>query len=460
MASSLITLHVELEEAEPPITRDLQVDGELSLAQLHTALQIVFDWREEQPHLFGNGHGRLEPEDQMPVAAALADGPLWYDYDPHDRWGHRLTGSAPTAALGSPRPVSVLGGTGRGPIEGSGGPRGYAEKLAVLADPEHPDHAVVADWVRAVTGPWFTPDPDLFDAGAAQAELDLAFGFRADERDPHDLSGLVLADDLRGPGDLAPEALLADFAANLPAGARSEFRRYVYRTGLLEPVQVSAQVRAQLTAPFGWFLEAVGTDGLPLTANGRLPSAVVDDAVAVLDWDRPRPQQTPREPAAAAIPTLHRAATRLGLVRPLHGRLVRTGHGERAAGSPTQLWAALTTRILTGLTPGAQVAATALLLTCADRPPIHRYDDQSWRDIAFALGVCGWRPRDRSADFDRDTVHGIVAPIHDVLDSLGSPGGTAGCPLRSEPDPHLSDFARAVLHGPAAIRSALTTRHR
>lgn len=52
MATSLITLHVELDDIEPAFTRDLQVDGSLSLADLHAALQISFDWREQHLHLF------------------------------------------------------------------------------------------------------------------------------------------------------------------------------------------------------------------------------------------------------------------------------------------------------------------------------------------------------------------------------------------------------------------------
>lgn len=482
MATSLITLHVELDDLEPPITRDLQVDGSLSLADLHAALQIAFGWREQHLHLFrafevpdratrywGDpyqltelGLDELLPESAVTVAEALAGGPLWYDYDFGDGWRHRITASTPTSAIGAHRPVTLLGGTRRGPIEDSGGPPGYAEKLAVLADPTDPDHERIADWTATVTGPWFPPTPDSFDADTVQAELDAFFGYRADERDPHDLSGLLVADDLRGPGDLQPDALIVDFAAGLPTPARSEFRQYARRTGLLDPIAVDPSVRARLTAPFAWLLDAVGPDGVMLSKAGWLPPAVVLDGMTTLGWHDPRFGAGNREQNTLPIARLRTAATRLGLIRVLNGRLVRTGHGDRAAAVPDELWDALTTRILAKLSPGSQVAATALLLTYADGrtidPRLGR--DESWRDIAFALEACGWAPGDPSGEFDRSAAYEIVRPVRDVVASLGSTQGATGWLPTRPGDPHLADFARAVLHGSAAIRSGSVSRHR
>ncbi|MEZ5211149.1 plasmid pRiA4b ORF-3 family protein [Gordonia sp. (in: high G+C Gram-positive bacteria)] len=482
MPASLITVHAELEELEPPVTRDLQIDGSSTLADLHHALQIAFGWRDVHAHLFrdrdrhdptaahwGDPHrltGRdfvaLRPESTTTVADALAGGTLWYDYDFGDGWCHRLTAGAPTTAIGTTRPVTLIGGSRRGPIEDSGGPAGYTEKLAVLDDPDHPDHDRIADWAAEVTGPWFPPTPESFDAEAIQAELDGFFGFGADERDPHDVSGLVAADDLRGPGDLSPESLLVDFAAGLPATLRSEFRRYARRTGLLEPVEVDPEVQARLLAPFAWLLDAVGPDGIALSEAGRLPPAVVLDGMTTLGRHDSRLGASTRERSTVPIRALHEATVRLGLVRVLEGRLVRTAHGARAAAGPEHLWDALTARLLTKLSPGAQVAATALLLSHADgraQPGAGRPDSR-WREVAFALEACGWAPGDRSGEFDRCAVAEIVRPVQNVLDSLGSTRGDAGWPRPAEPEPHVADFARAALHGTAALRSGTASRYR
>lgn len=481
MATRLICLRVRIEGIEPPITRTLHVDGSLSLADLHAALQIAFGWRDVHAHLFRNterpGPGtrcwgdecqlsdlRLDgfgSESAVTVAEAVTDGPIWYEYDFGDGWTHRIDASAPATAIGGPRPVTLLGGSGRGPVEDSGGPPGYREQVAALADPGHPDHASVVGWTRTVAGPWFPPTPDTFDVDSIQAELDTRFGYRADERDPHDLSGLVLADDVRGPGDLRPDALLADFASCLPAGVRSEFRQYARRTGLLKPVEVGPQVRAQLVAPFAWLLDAVGPEGVQLSKAGWLPPAVVHDGMTTLDWQDDRMGKGNREDLTFPILRLREAATRLGVVRTLHGRLVRTAYGHRAANSVDDLWDALTARFLHKLSPGAQVAATALLLTYADgREPAPFGRDDRWRDVAFALEACGWAPGDRTACFDARRVDDVIRPARDVVDSLGSTQGAVGWPPFPRQDPNLADFARAVLHGPAAIRSGTTTRYR
>ncbi|MCK0440906.1 plasmid pRiA4b ORF-3 family protein [Gordonia alkaliphila] len=480
--ASMITLHIQLEEIEPPIVRELQVNGDLSMADLHTAIQLAFGWREQHLHLFVDAQDPrratrhwgdpyqldeldptgFRPEAEVSIAAAVDGGPIWYEYDFGDGWTHRITASAQTTAIGDLRPVTLVGGQRRGPVEDSGGAWGYTEKLAILADPDHPEHAEIAEWVAAVTGPWFPPTPETFDVASIQAELDDYFGYRADERDPLDLSGLLVADDLRGPDDLAPDALLADFASGLPAGIRSEFRQYVRRTGLLDPVDVSPEVRRQLVAPFAWLLDAVGPDGLTLTKAGWLPPAVVLDGMTTLGWHDSRIGSSTREESTPPIRDLRDAATRLGLVRKLRGRLVRTGHGHRAATGTDALWDALTSRILHTLSPGAQVAGAALLTTYADgRATPNTWADERWRDVAYALDVCGWEPRGEGDDrFDRRSIGDITLPVKFVLNSLGSTVGATGWPPPRALDPHLADFARAVLHGPAGIRSGSTSPYR
>ncbi len=49
--------------------------------------------------------------------------------------------------------------------EECGGPFGYAERLQILADPEHDDHGEVRRWL----GPGF--DPEALDLGAVNAVL-------------------------------------------------------------------------------------------------------------------------------------------------------------------------------------------------------------------------------------------------------------------------------------------------
>jgi hypothetical protein len=68
-------------------------------------------------------------------------------------------------------PARLLAGARRGPLEDSGGFPGYEEILDVLADPAHPDHVEVAEWVADVTGTEEPFDPDLLDVDAVNRTL-------------------------------------------------------------------------------------------------------------------------------------------------------------------------------------------------------------------------------------------------------------------------------------------------
>ncbi len=69
-----------------------------------------------------------------------------YLYDFGDGWEHRLTVSEVRqgeSGVGYPRYVA---GERNAPPEDCGGIPGYYGQLDILADPEHPDHAEVAEW--------------------------------------------------------------------------------------------------------------------------------------------------------------------------------------------------------------------------------------------------------------------------------------------------------------------------
>ena len=82
-----------------------------------------------------------------------------YDYDFGDGWEHDVHVLGTTTADGA----HCLDGARACPPEDCGGPAGYEHLLDVLADPAHPQHDELAEWIgRPVDAEAF--DPEAVDA--------------------------------------------------------------------------------------------------------------------------------------------------------------------------------------------------------------------------------------------------------------------------------------------------------
>jgi hypothetical protein len=93
-----------------------------------------------------------------------------YTYDLGDNWEHQVLIERTQPALDAGRYPACVAGRRNCPPEDCGGPWGYAELLAAIADPAHPEHADQRAWL----GEDF--DPDEFDVDAADADLANRFG--------------------------------------------------------------------------------------------------------------------------------------------------------------------------------------------------------------------------------------------------------------------------------------------
>jgi Plasmid pRiA4b ORF-3-like protein len=84
---------------------------------------------------------------------------LRYTYDFGDSWEHDLTVEKilPADRVGH---AVCMAGRRAGPPEDCGGVWGYADLLAILSDPGHPEHAERLDWLG------HQPDPEAFDKDA------------------------------------------------------------------------------------------------------------------------------------------------------------------------------------------------------------------------------------------------------------------------------------------------------
>ena len=144
----------------------------MTLAKLHDVLQAAFGWHDGHLHQFvigGTEYGVPDPDNdwgepvrserRVRLDAVLGRGVkrFRYDYDFGDGWEHDiLVEKRLRGAPGAEYPL-CLTGRRAGPMEDSGGPWGYAELVALLADPEHPDPGERREWA----GEDF--DPEAFD---------------------------------------------------------------------------------------------------------------------------------------------------------------------------------------------------------------------------------------------------------------------------------------------------------
>lgn len=145
-------LRVVLCGVEPALARVIDVPATATLPELHDMLQAAIGWTNSHLHqfvtpgvTFGIDLDEAWPQDQRDEnGAQLADlgNRFEYIYDFGDGWTHDVETLGPGGAA-----PGCVDGYGACPPEDCGGPSGYAELLHTLADPTHPRHRQMRDWV-------------------------------------------------------------------------------------------------------------------------------------------------------------------------------------------------------------------------------------------------------------------------------------------------------------------------
>ena len=173
-------LKITLKNTKPPIWRRLLVDGDASLGDLHSVVQIAMGWDNDHLHQFivgdvyyGEHSGFMALDDPEVVeeasvrlreVAPAAGRRFVYEYDFGDGWEHdilveKIVPRDPDQLL----PV-CLKGVRACPPEDIGGVWGFYNFLDALNDPEHPDHDDYMEWAQDF-------DPEAFNLQAVNAAL-------------------------------------------------------------------------------------------------------------------------------------------------------------------------------------------------------------------------------------------------------------------------------------------------
>jgi hypothetical protein len=169
-------IKITLKHTKPPIWRRIVVDPEIKLDRLHDVLQIAMGWTNSHMHQFETPDGyfanpAFQLEETRSTSKTTLQSVLYkpkssirYEYDFGDSWDHQIV-LEKVVELDLPVLALCVGGARSGPMEDCGGPWGYANQLAILKDPQHPDHEEVSEWVDAGF------DPEAFDADAINRQL-------------------------------------------------------------------------------------------------------------------------------------------------------------------------------------------------------------------------------------------------------------------------------------------------
>jgi hypothetical protein len=341
---AIYRISVDLDDAQPPIWRRLDLRSNLTLDLLHQVLQVTFGWTDSHLHRFSLGgggfdhHSQLflcpydmdnkewEDDDGLPAAGTRLDetlcepgDTLHYLYDYGDNWELtlRLEEILP-AETDCPAAVVVDG-----------------ERAA---PPEDCGHLVDADSLAQVLA-----DPALFEPQRINKGFASAYFVLREAGIDTRLADLVHRLTYTPHGDDLTEVALT------LAGSRQ-----------LDTVAVADNLRA-----YQWFLDRANCGGIPLTTAGYLKPADVEEASKVVpamnDWIGKRN----REIQCYPLLRFREGVQSLGLLRKHKGALLLTKAGVAAQSDPDRLWEHLAGRLIPKSDEKFDAQATLLMLAFA-----------------------------------------------------------------------------------------------
>ncbi|MBR0670486.1 plasmid pRiA4b ORF-3 family protein [Neoroseomonas soli] len=177
--NEICTLRIELCDSDPLIWRLVEVPTSITLKALHEVIQAAMGWFDYHLWEFTIGQRRFglpmdedwgtEPRIEarkvrLREILAPRKTTMTYVYDFGDGWEHRLILTnirQGEPGIDYPRYVA---GEGNAPPEDCGGIPGFYEKLDIAADPTHPEHDDIKEWLGDY-------DPNVIDA--LQIEISL-----------------------------------------------------------------------------------------------------------------------------------------------------------------------------------------------------------------------------------------------------------------------------------------------
>jgi len=175
-------LKIALPYIKPAIWRRLEAPGNMTFHDLHDAIQIAMGWENCHLWMFNVGETEVSPESEQfdfpgrprarSAASTILDDMLTgrcmkfdYEYDMGDSWTHEIEVEKILSARPDVQYPRCTGGERACPPEDCGGFPGYFNLLEAIADPKHPEHNEMVEWVGEE---W---NPEAFDLDAVNKSL-------------------------------------------------------------------------------------------------------------------------------------------------------------------------------------------------------------------------------------------------------------------------------------------------
>jgi len=166
--------------SKPPVWRRILVFPGIRLDQFHDTIQAAMRWLDYHMHLFSTEtgeYGSADPElghrddGRITLARVLGEpgDRLIYTYDFGDDWDHDVVLEQELPTEPGARYPRCVAGKGACPPEDCGGPWGYADLRALLADPTADGHDEMLEWLGVASAAEF--DPAAFDVDAVNESL-------------------------------------------------------------------------------------------------------------------------------------------------------------------------------------------------------------------------------------------------------------------------------------------------
>ena len=179
-ATNTYDLKCTLLDIKPPIWRRLRVPGDLTLGDIHTALQTAFAWDDRHLHSFnvdGTEFSQLDEEDDdadfededdvtLDELGLTKKSRIFYTYDFGDDWEVRVKVEKIEDRGGGLSHPICLDGARAAPPDDCGGIPGYYHLAEVMSAPKHPEREDLIEWLG------YEFDPEEFDIDDVNEELE------------------------------------------------------------------------------------------------------------------------------------------------------------------------------------------------------------------------------------------------------------------------------------------------
>ncbi|MFW2335744.1 plasmid pRiA4b ORF-3 family protein, partial [Ilumatobacter sp.] len=181
-------LKVTLRSVKPPIWRRIEVASNVTLEELSDLLEGAMGWLGGHLHAFevdGVTYERPDPDDGLlrgandenrhRLGGVLTEvgAKMRWDYDFGDGWRHNVVVEAIEPLTPSVEYPRCVAGRRACPPEDCGGPWGFHELLEAFADPAHPRHEELTEWLPVNYNPEeFDPDEATDDMRAPRPFAD------------------------------------------------------------------------------------------------------------------------------------------------------------------------------------------------------------------------------------------------------------------------------------------------